>query len=420
MDHSRRKFLGQAGLAIGASIANGAKLSSIDWHSNANSYQDENDDDLWAWVQQSFSVDRSIIHLNNGGVCPSPDRVLALQQQHVAASNRMPFYAYRSGIWPQLESVRESLANEFRCSSEEIALTRNTSEGMQIIQLGLDLRKGDEILTTEHDYPRMLATWEQRAKRDGIIVRKVPVPVPLEFPENLVDDLEDAITEATRLIMCCHMVDLTGQILPVRRICDMAHRHGVHVLVDGAQTFGQIPCTAAMLQCDYFATSLHKWYMGPQGTGMLFVRKQLVPAVWPLNPPEETSSTDIRKFEDVGTRALAQVLSLAESSSFNSVIGLERKEERLRYLRDYALEPLLQYDRVTLRTNLTNACALATIDLEGIHPVDLRDTLWAKHRIRVRPIVKANVTGIRISPSIYTTERELDRFVDVLESIIKT
>lgn len=377
------------------------------------------DEAYWQAVQQLFTVDRSLIHLNNGGVCPAPRPVQEAERAHQQAAHRHPFYAYQGQTRPQCEAVRQGLADCFGCDAGEIALTRNTSEGMEICQLGFDLQRGDEVLTTDQDYPRMLNTWTQRAAREGIVVRQVPLPVPLVDPGAFVAALEAALTPRTRLLMCCHMVDLTGQMLPVEAITAMAHRHGIPVLVDGAQTFGHVPCTAPALGCDFFATSLHKWMMGPQGTGMLFVRKDRIADLWPLMPAGAGQKNDIRKFEDVGTRPPAAFLALGEALSFHRSIGVERKAARLRYLRDYWLDALLPYDRIRLHTHRPAACALATIGVEGVDPLALRDHLWERHRIRVRPIRHAAVEGIRVSPGLYTTLAELDRFVEVMESVLR-
>lgn len=377
------------------------------------------DEAYWHPVQQAFNVDRSLIHLNNGGVCPAPACVQDAERAHHLEANRKPFYAYEGQIRPQLENIRRGLAACFGCEAEAIALTRNTSEGMEICQLGFPLRRGDEVLTTDQDYPRMLATWAQRAEREGIVLKKVPLPVPLDDPEAFVADLEAAITPRTRLLMCCHMIDLTGQILPVSQITAMAHRRGIPVLVDGAQTFGHIPCTAADLDCDFFATSLHKWMMGPQGTGLLFVRKDRIADLWPLMPAEMEDKEDIRKFEDIGTHPPAPFLALGEALTFHQSIGAARKTARLRYLRDYWLDQLLTHDRVRLLTHRPTACALATIHIDGLDPLDLRNHLWDQHRIRVRPIRHPTVEGIRVSPSLYTTLPELDQFVAVMASLIR-
>ena len=381
--------------------------------------QTTDDESFWSAVQQSFTVDRSLIHLNSGGVCPAPWSVQDAEMAHLAAFQRQPFYHLMGEAAPRLESVRSQLADLLGSDAEEVAFTRNTSEGMEIVQLGLQLGRGDEVLTTSQDYPRMLRTWEQRAARDGIIIRKVDIPVPLEDPSDLVDRFAAAVTSRTKLIMCCHMVDLTGQELPVRPLADLAHRHGIPILVDGAQTFGHLDFTMADLGCDFFATSLHKWTLGPQGTGLLFVRRERISEVWPLLSASADLMDDIRKFEDVGTRPPARFLAVGEALAFHNRIGSSRKYDRLVRLRDYWLSSLSGFDRVLLQTQPDAAGALATIDVDGIDPVALRNHLWVRHRIRVRPIRTPWVRGIRVSAGLHTSFSELDRFLEVLQPVIR-
>jgi len=379
------------------------------------------DEAFWRPVQQAFTVDRSLVHLNNGGVCPAPTIVQQAMHDHLQYSYKVPFYVHRRTLQPQIEHVRRCLAETFGCEAEEVALTRNTSEGMEICQFGIDLEPGDEVLTTEQDYPRMLSTWQQRVRREGVVLRQVPLPVPVEDPDEVVALFEEHITPRTRLLMLCHMIDLTGQILPVRAVTEMAHAHGIPVLVDGAQTFGHLDFTINDLGCDYYATSLHKWLMGPHGTGLLYVRRDRILDLWPMMPPEEDLEADIRKFEDVGTQSLAGFLAISEALTFHHGIGAARKEARLRYLRDYWVHRLLGHDRVRLRTSLKPSCSccLTTMEVDGIDSAALRDYLWEHHRIIVRPIKHAAVEGIRVSPSLYTTLDELDRFVAVIEGVLQ-
>ena len=376
-------------------------------------------DPFWRSIQESFSIDRSVVHLNNGGVGPAPISVQLAETNHLKDGHRQPFYAYTSRVSPQIELIRKQLGDYLGCDQEELAFTRNTSEGMEIVQFGLKLRTGDEIVTTTHDYPRMLQTWEQRAMRDGIIIKKVDIPVPLTNTADFVDSLTSQITDRTRLVMCCHMVDLTGQILPIRSICDAAHDNGVPVLVDGAQTPGHLPFSLSELDCDFFATSLHKWTMGPQGTGCLFVKRPLISKVDSLMSSSVSETDNIRKFEDIGTSPPAKILALAEALAFHQSIGSTTKEKRLIELRNYWLDGVLRFDRVALKTNTTLAGAMATIHIDGIDPVQLRNHLWDQFRIRVRPIRHESVSGIRISASIYNTKSELDYLVEALAPIIR-
>ena len=424
---TRRQFLGA--LAPSATALAAASFDPAAWarvvegllRAEGTPAEIARDEAFWLPVQQAFTVDRSLVHLNNGGVCPAPMVVQRALADHQQYTYKVPFYVHRRMLRPQVEQVRARLAQTFGCDAEELALTRNTSEGMEICQLGVDLKPGDEVLTTEHDYPRMVNTWKQRARREGIVLKQFPLPVPVEDPGEVVALFEENITDRTRLIMLCHMIDLTGQILPVREVVAIARRHRIPVLVDGAQTFGHLDFKLADLGCDYYATSLHKWLMGPHGTGMLYVRKDRIKDLWPLMPAAAEQEADIRKFEDVGTLPWANFLALSEALTFHHGIGVARKEARLRYLRDYWVHRLPMQGRVRLHTSLkpSCSCSLTTIEIDDIEPVALRDYLWAQHRIIVRPINPPAVRGIRVSPSLYTTLDELDRFVAVMEGVIK-
>ncbi len=420
---SRRKFLGTAAsAAMMAGVPPSLRRLSDPGRDSRISFPGEgraDDESFWTAVQQSFTVDRSIIHLNNGGVCPAPLSVQQSQIAHLQEAHRSPFYAHRGMVAPQIESVRRQLADCLYCDADEVAFTRNTSEGMEIVQLGIDLKPGDEVLTTTQDYPRMVQTWHQRARRDGIVLKVVDIPVPLLDGAELVDRFRRAMTTRTRLIMCCHMIDLTGQILPVRKICDLAHEEDIPVLVDGAQTLGHIQFRIDELGCDFFATSLHKWMMGPQGTGLLYVRKSKIDTVWSLMSSDPAQSDDIRKFEDIGTTPQARLLGLGEAVAFHHQIGIARKQARLVYLRNYWLNRLTRFDRVRVLTNTQHAGSLTTIEIDGIDPLELRNYLWNHHRIRVRPIRHDAVWGIRVSAGVYTTLTELDRFVDIMAGIIR-
>jgi selenocysteine lyase/cysteine desulfurase len=379
----------------------------------------QDDESFWNAVQQSFTVDRSLIHLNSGGVCPAPFTVQEAEVGHLQSFQRQPFYHLMGEAAPRVESVRARLAHHLGCDAEEVAFTRNTSEGMEIVQMGLQLEPGDEVLTTSQDYPRMLRTWKQRAARDGIRIKTIDIPVPLDDPYELVRRFEQAITPKTRLIMCCHMVDLTGQVLPVRAIADKAHAKGIPVLVDGAQTFSHLDFDLGDLDCDFFATSLHKWTLGPQGTGLLYVRRNRIADVWPLLSASSELQADIRKFEDTGTQPPARLLAVGEALAFHERIGSARKAIRLNAQRDYWLSQILGFDRVILRTNTEHAGALATVDVDGIDPVELRNHLWDRHRIRVRPIRTPHVRGIRVSAGLHNSRSELDRFLEVMNPIIR-
>ncbi len=378
------------------------------------------DEDFWFEVQEAFTVDRSLVNLNNGGVSPSPAPVQEAMRRFLEYSNMAPAYTMWQILEPQRETVRKRLAAAFGCDSEEMALTRNASEGLQICQLGLDLRAGDEVLTTTQDYGRMITTFEQRQRRDGIVLKQFSIPVPAEDPAEVVSLFERHITPRTRLILMCHMINLTGQILPVAEVVAMARERGIPVVVDGAHAFAHFDFKLADLGCDYYATSLHKWLFAPHGTGFLFVRREKVPALWPLMAAPKAMEGDIRKFEEIGTHPAANYLAIGDALTFHEGIGAARKQARLAYLRDRWARRLAANPRVRLHTSLKPglACGLATVECLDLDTAALADALWKKHRIFTVAILHAEFQGLRVTPSVYTTIEEVDRFASVMERIL--
>jgi selenocysteine lyase/cysteine desulfurase len=426
--YSRRQFLGAIGQITPVALVVTAfqpwrASRALELFANHPGTPEEiaADEALWFEVQQAFTVDRSLINLNNGGVSPSPAIVQAAMKRHLDYSNTAPVYTMWQILEPQREGVRRQLAQAFGCSPEEIALTRNASEGLQICQLGFDLQRGDEVLTTTQDYPRMITTFQQRERREGIVLKQFPIPIPSENPDEIVSLFERNITPKTRLILMCHMINITGQILPVKQVVQMARKKGIPVIVDGAHTFAHFDFSVEDLDCDYFATSLHKWLFAPHGTGMLYVRKEKIAGLWPMMASPKEMDDNIRKFEEIGTHPAANYLAIAEALTFHQGIGSQRKAARLRYLRDRWAKRLLQHDRVRLHTSLkpTFSCGIATVQIKDIDSADLAKYLWEKHRIIVTPIKHPEFEGIRVTPSVYTTLEEIDLFAEVMESVIK-
>jgi len=375
------------------------------------------DEAYWGHIARAFTVDRSLINLNNGGVSPSPAFVQEAMKRHLDFSNLAPTRNMWNVLEPQREGVRQRLARQWGVSPEEIALTRNASESLQICQFGFDLEPGDEILTSSQDYPRMLTTFRQRERREGVKLIEVDLPVPAEDDDEIVRIFKAGITDRTRLMLICHVINITGQILPVRKIVAMARERGVPVIVDGAHSFAHFQFTLPDLGCDYYATSLHKWLFAPHGTGLLYVRRDRIGDLWPLMAADPHLDDDIRKFEEIGTHPAANYLAIGEALTFNQSIGLARKEARLRWLRDYWAMRLLEHDRIRLHTSLDPkySCGLATVEIEGIAPNDLNSWLWRTHRIITTPINHRQFRGIRVTPSVYTLPEELDRFCDAME-----
>src|ERR1041384_3579933 len=292
------------------------------------------DEDFWAEVRAAFSVDRNIINLNNGYCSPSPRPVQDAMRRYLDYTDMGPYHTMVTVLERQGEAVRGPLARAAGCDPEEMAITRNASESLENAQYGIDLKPGDEVLTTNQDYPRMLTTFQQRERREGIVLKTISFPVPPPSMDDLYQRFERAVTPKTKLILVCHITNRTAQIFPIKRICQMAHARNIPVIVDGAHAFSHFPVNIADLDCDYYGVSLHKWTYAPIGTGFLYVRKSRIASTWPLMAADTRQDEDIRKFEEIGTHPAANHNAISEALVFNENIGIDRKAERLRYLRD--------------------------------------------------------------------------------------
>ncbi len=425
---NRRQFLGAVGLPAATAMVPalnpmkmGRALEALDElaTSTATPQQIAADESIWLGVQTAYSVDRSIVNLNFGGVGASPIIVQDAMKRYLDYSNTAPVYTMWRILEPQAEGVRQRLARHFGADSEEIAITRNASEGLQICQLGIDLERGDEILTTTQDYGRMINTFKQRERREGLVLKQFPIPVPAEDDDEIVSLFERNITSRTRIILMCHQINLTGQILPVKGVVQMARRHGIPVIVDGAHAYAQFAFKHEDLDCDYYGTSLHKWLNAPHGTGLLYVRRDKIEDLWPLMAAPERQQDNIRKFEQIGTHPEANFLAIGDALTFHEGIGDDRKEARLRYLRNYWAERLLQNDRIHLNTSLDPrfSCCLSNVYIDGVDASGLGSYMWDRHRIIVTPINHPDCTGLRVTPNVCTTLEELDRFCDAMEHV---
>ena len=381
------------------------------------------DESYWAEIQRAFDADRTMINLNNGGCSPTPSHVLEAMIRDLRFSNELPVEHMWRVLEPRVESVRRDLASEFGCDPEEMAITRNASEANEIMIMGLDLKRGDEVVLTNQNYPRMLTAWDQRARREGIVVKQVSFKVPPPSDQYLVDQFKAAVTAKTRVIEVTHITNLTGQIMPVRQLVDFARPRGIEVFVDGAHAFAHFPFKRDDLNCDYYGTSLHKWLLAPVGTGFLYVRKNKQKNLWPLMAADVKQDTDIRKYEEIGTHPAANHNAISAALAFHRGIGVERKVARLRYLRDrWAKRLVAESPRITVLTPLDNrqSGAIALFQVDGIDNVKLGQWLFNQHRIVNTPIVHAEFKGIRITPNVYTTLDEIDLFADkVLEAAKK-
>ncbi len=342
------------------------------------------DEDFWHLIKQAYTVSPTILNLNNGGVSPQPRVVQEAVERYNRLSNETPTH-YMWHILDQQgkEPIREKLADLAGCSKEEIAINRNSSEALETIIFGLPLQKGDEVVLSKQDYPNMINAWKQRAHRDGIILKWVNLELPCEEADALVKKYEAAFTQKTKLVHLTHLINWIGQILPARAIADVAHARGIEVLLDAAHTFAHIDYKIPDLGCDYFGTSLHKWLCAPFGTGMLYVKKEKIKKVYPLFAAPTLESDDIRKFEHLGTRSIAIEQAIGQAVNFHLMIGSERKQKRLHYLKNYWAEQVLKLPGVAVNTSLKPEFggAIGSLAIEGKTPQEVAQYLFSKHKI---------------------------------------
>jgi selenocysteine lyase/cysteine desulfurase len=427
MQTTRRRFITSTleGAAFGYALLRGDGLQRVQAAvadaGNTSPGELAGSEDFWFHVQRAYDVDRSVINLNNGGVAPATRLVIDAHKRHMDHTNHYPSRGLWTVLDPQVETVRVRLAGAFGCDPEEIAITRNSSEALETCLYGMDLKPGDEVLSTSHDYPRMLNTLKQRELREGIVLKTFPFPTPPREPGELARLFEENLTPRTRSILMCHITNLTGQIFPVREVVRMARARGVEVVVDGAHSFAHFAFRHEDLDCDYFGTSLHKWLSAPIGTGFLYVRRSKIANLWPLMAAPDPKVDNIRKFEEIGTHPTAPRLAIAEAVTFYEGLGPRRKEERLRFLRDRWARRLMTDRRVTLYTSLdpVQSCGIGTIGIEGVSGADLTAHLWKHHHIIVTPITHEHIDAIRVTPNTYTTLREVDLFCEAMERVME-
>jgi len=430
MISNRRNFIRQAAaFTAGASALPALSFADMDAITDAGKKIDDlspldaaADEDFWFTVQQAFTVSPNIINLNNGGVSPQPRIVQDALDRYNRIANEGPAYYMWRVLGDARENVRRQLAELAGVSTEEIAINRNSSEGLETILFGLNLKEGDEILTTTQDYPNMMSALHQRELREKIKVVKIKIPVPCEDNNEIVKRFREAITPNTKAILMCHVINLTGQILPVRAVSDMAHAKGIEVVCDGAHAFAHLDFKIPDLHCDYYATSLHKWLSAPFGSGMLWVKKEKIKNLWTLLAHPDPQSEDIRKFETLGTRSFPIELGIGTAINFHNGIGSKRKEERLRYLKNYWAEKVIKFPKVSLHTSLKKefSGALCNFTIEGWEPGKITDKLFADYKIFATPISHDEFKGVRVTPSVYNTLNELDYFVSAVEKIAKS
>jgi selenocysteine lyase/cysteine desulfurase len=431
MPDSRRSFLQKAG-----AITTSALLTSITqpvWAKdldraiqNAKGMSADKlstEEDFWYYIQQSFTSSSGMINLNNGGVSPAPKTVQDAMKRYYDMTNEAPSYFMWRVLDLGREPLRKNLARLSGCSPEEIAINRNSSEGLETVIFGMQLKAGDEVVASKQDYPNMINAYKQREKRDGIKVKWINLELPSEDENYLVQQYVNAFTPRTKVVHITHVINWNGQILPVRKIADEAHKRNIEVIVDGAHSFAHFEFKIPDLGADYFATSLHKWLYAPIGTGMLYVKKGNIKKVYPLFASgEDPLRDDIRKFETLGTRPFFIEQAIGEAVTFHDMIGSERKEKRLHYLKNYWMEKLANIPAMKLNTSLKPkfGCAIGNILVEGKTPAELEKFLFEKYKIHTVSIEWENIKGVRITPNVYTTTKNLDELVEGIIAFSKS
>lgn len=414
----KRSFIKSAGLAgIGSIISLEALAGWINEISGVSSNDLAGDEDFWNGIRKLYRLKPDFINLENGYYNILPEPVLEKYIQHVRDINLQGSYYMRTVQFDNKKAMAAKLAGLAGCNADELIITRNTTESLDMIIAGLDWKAGDEAVMAEQDYPAMLDMFRQVSKRHGVKNKIISVPNHPGSDEEIVDLYASAITPKTRLLMVCHMINITGQILPVRKICDMAHEKGVQVMVDGAHALAHFRFAIRDLNCDYYGSSLHKWLSVPLGAGMLYVRKDRIGGVWPLIAEGERAPDDISRLNHIGTHPVHTDLTVSDSIDFYTTIGAERKEARLRFLQNYWTSRVRDLPGVIINTpaDPARSCGIANVGVTGMKPSELGDLLYRKYKIYTAPIDGAGVHGCRITPNVYTNTAELDVLVRALK-----
>jgi isopenicillin-N epimerase len=424
----RRDFIAAAGVAVlgtpllrSSAFAHVERAAEIAGGRAADSLAA--DEDYWAEIRRAFDLDETMVNLNNGGVSPAPTHVLEQMIRDLRFSNQLPVEHMWRILEPRIESVRRELASEFGCDAEEMAITRNASESQETMIFGIDLQRGDEVVITTQNYPRMQNAWRQREMRDGVVVKRVRMPTPVPSDAEFVRRMEEAITPRTRAIEVMHVNNQTGYTSPVREIVRLGRERGIPVFVDGAHAFAQFPFRRDDLECDYYGTSLHKWLLAPTGTGFLYVRRDRIENLWPLMAGSPEQVKDIRKYEEIGTHPAANHNAIAVALTFHRSIGAERKVARLRWLRDRWARQVIDAapERVRMLAPIGEEAggAIGTVSIDGVDMGKVGPWLLSEHRIVTTPIVWEEFNGLRVTPNVYTTAREVDLLAERLVGVVR-
>ena len=406
-------------LGAGSVISFPAISKIVDAVSHLSAEAVAKDDDFWTSIRGGYKLKPDYINLENGYYCIQPQEVLEKYIENIRYVNEQGAYYMRTVQFENKAKAVEKLCELTGTTPETTICTRNTTESLDMIISGMDWRPGDEAIMAEQDYGAMLDMFKQVSKRYGMVNKVLSVPMDPKSDDEIVQMYADAITSKTKLLMVCHMINITGQILPVRKICDMAHAKGVPVMVDGAHAIAHIQFSIPDLHCDYYGASLHKWLSVPLGAGMLYVKKEHIGKVWPIFADSTKKDNDIARLNHTGTLPVATDLTITNAIDFYHKIGPERKEARLRYLQNYWVEKVRNMPHVIMNTpsDTKRSCGIANIGIKGMKPGDFQKTLLDRYKIYTVAIDSAGVHGCRITPNVFTTVAELDAFVSAIKDI---
>ena len=378
-----------------------------------------NEDELWKTVRSHYTLKDEYINLESGYYNIIPDPILDHFINHVRHVNIEGSYYMRKALNKNKDRVTSELANLVGSTPDQIAITRNATESLDLVISGFPWKKGDEAIYAKQDYGTMKEMFEQISDRYGVVNKIISVPNHPKNDEEIVSLYESQITSKTKLIMVCHMINITGQILPIKKICEMAHSYGVEVMVDGAHCVGHFDFAIDDFNCDYYGSSLHKWLATPLGAGLLYVNKNKTHRIWPLLANGNTDKSDIKRLNHIGTHPVHTDLAISNSIDYIKWIGMERKENRMRFLQRYWSDQLRNIKNVVVNTpiDMQRSCGIGNVGLTNMSPSKMENILFDNYNIFTVAIDYANVKGCRISPNIFTTTEELDIFVKAVKEM---
>ena len=398
------------------------RYDSLNKIENLLNTENLSDDDFWKLVRSQYDLNQDFINLESGYYNIIPKPTLKKQIEHIKRVNLEGSFYMRKSRFKDKSTITSELANFVGCNSKNLAITRNTTESLDLIISGFPWKSGDEAIYAYQDYGAMQDMFEQIGKRYGVVLKKVSVPNHPKNDMELISLYESQITSKTRLIMISHMVNITGQILPVKKICDMAHSYGVEVLVDGAHCVGHFNFKIDNLNCDYYGSSLHKWLATPLGAGLLYVNNKHIPKIWPLIADHEKDPNKIQRLSHTGTHPVSTDLTIIDAIEYLNLIGIKKKESRLRFLKTYWQNALKNESNIVINTPFDpqRSCGIGNVGLKNMKPETLANRLYKEFGIFTVAIDYANVKGCRITPNIFTNENELDTFIDAMKSLARS